>query len=106
MLDSLKTIKKKVEYILLYHPMTRDSDKILWLSYMNLFHGLREKLGEEAYQQFKAILLDDNTPTMESIRRIRQKFQEDNKYVGENRDERLQESHSVREWLKKSRPQI
>jgi hypothetical protein len=99
MTESLVTCKEKVGHILNAYPETRDSDKTLWLAYLVIFHNLKNTLGEENYRVFKAIIMNDKTPTMESIRRIRQKFQEDGKYVGENRIDRLKESESVRDLM-------
>jgi hypothetical protein len=98
MTESLNTIKDKVEDILKSFPQTRDSDKLLWLAYLVIHHDLKATLGDEAYNSFKAILLNDDTPTMESVRRVRQKLQESGQYVGEKRADRMKESESVREW--------
>ena len=101
MLESLETAKEKVEFILSNYPTLRDSDKKLWLGYLNLYHGLRKKIGEESYSILKEIILSDSTPTMESIRRIRQKLQENGLYQGEKRIQRLKEAEKVRRWAKK-----
>lgn len=101
MLESLKTIKEKVEIILLNYEITRDSDKYLWLAYLVEFHNLRNEIGDSAYLKMKKIVLDDKTPTMESIRRIRQKFQESGDYVGKNRASRMNEADEVRDWIAK-----
>ena len=98
--ESLRTIKDKVAFILETYPSTRDSDKYLWLSYLTNFHGLKSVLGNngDAYADFIQLILDKDTPTMESIRRVRQKLQEKGLYVGENRSERIEESRKVRAW--------
>lgn len=99
MLDSLKTCKDKVGYVLEEYPVVRDSDKLLWLAYLCKFHGLQETLGTIGYQKLKKLIMNDSTPTMESIRRIRQKYQENGQFVGENRAERIAESEKVKEYI-------
>lgn len=100
MIKDLKKAKDKVEKILKEHPGTRDSDKLLWLAYLAIYHDLRNKLGPVAYESFKAILLSDETVTMESIRRMRQKFQEGGNYIGTKRKFKLAEERNVREEIK------
>lgn len=98
MTESLTTIKEKVEKILKEFPKTRDSDKLLWIAYMVIYHDLKHVLGEKSYQYFKMMLLDENVPTMESVRRVRQKLQESGNYIGSCRETRLIESNSVKAW--------
>jgi len=98
-IKDLKHAKDKVEKILKEHPGTRDSDKLLWLAYLAIYHDLRNKLGPVAYESFKTILLSDETVTMESIRRMRQKFQENGHYVGTKRKFKLDEEKLVKEMM-------
>jgi hypothetical protein len=99
MSESLKTVKDKVGEILKDQPETRDSDKLLWLAYMNEFHNMREVVGEKAYLFLENLILSESTPTMESIRRVRQKYQESGLYVGKHRDDRIKEAESVEDWV-------
>lgn len=98
MLKDLERVKDKVEYILGKYPETQDSDKLLWIAYLALFHDLKGKLGPSGYFKFKSMLLNPGTCTMESVRRVRQKFQEEGKYVGKKRAERMEEEKLVRAW--------
>jgi hypothetical protein len=99
--ESLETCSDKVEAIMKVHPATRDSDKLLWLAYLVVHHDLRKLLGDKAYTQFKDILLDKKTPTMESVTRARRKIQESGNYQGEKRAQRLDEQESVRQYYSK-----
>lgn len=99
MISDLKKSKDKVEALLNQYPVVRDSDKLLWLAYLVKFHDLKNELGEVAYRKFERILLDKNTVTMESIRRVRQKFQEQGKYVGTKREEKLAEAEEVKTYI-------
>lgn len=99
MVQHLTTCKDKVKEILEKYPETRDSDKLLWLAYMVKHHKLREQLGDTAYLKLKEIILHEETPPMESLRRMRQKIQEYNPELrGETYKERIKESEEVKEW--------
>lgn len=98
MVESLTTIKDTVGELLDNYPVLRDTDKLLWLAYLNYKHDMRNTIGEDAYQKLKNIIMDENTPTMETIRRIRQKFQQNGMYLGEKRQEKLAEAENVKEW--------
>lgn len=98
--ESIRTTKHKVEELLEKYPPLRDSDKLLWLAYLVRYHNLKAHLGDEAYSHLKEIIMDTNTPTMESIRRVRQKLQEQGKYVGEKRKERLEEADKFKEIVR------
>ena len=96
--EKLVTIKDTVGGLLETYPELRDSDKLLWLAYLNYKHSMKKIIGEDAYFKLKAIVMDDSTPTMETIRRVRQKFQQNGEYVGEKRQERLAEAENVKSW--------
>ena len=83
----LETNKGRVEYLLKNYAPLRDSDKKLWVAYLVIFHGLREKLLEasDPYDAFCELYLDRSVPSNETIRRLRQRFQETGKYLGKNR---------------------
>lgn len=98
--NELRTTKSKVETILYEHPDTRDNDKYLWLAYMNKYHSLRALLGEEAYKALRFIILHPRTPLFESVRRVRQKLQEEGKYLGKKRKQRKNAEQDVRDWTK------
>jgi len=98
MINDLIKQKERVEFVLEKYPSTRDSDKLLWLAYLVIFHDLKNVLGEEHYELLKSVVMDKTCPTMESIRRLRQKFQEGGKFVGTKREVKLREESLVREW--------
>lgn len=99
-LKDFKTVKQRVEHLLENHENLRDSDKKLYISYLNVFHGLRSKLTPSAYEIVKDILLDSNTPSTETVRRTRQKIQEAGKHIGKFREERIIDSECVRKEIK------
>lgn len=100
MIKDLVKIKDRVAYVLNKYPSTRDCDKTLWLAYLAIFHQLKDGLGEAKYGVFKSILMSEETPTMESVRRVRQKFQEHGEYPASEgtRKARRTEEHEVRSW--------
>ena len=100
--ESVVTIKDRVGFLLENYSVLRDSDKLLWLAYLNMEYGMQHKIGLEAYAKLKEIIMDEDTPTMESIRRVRQKYQEEGLFVGEKRSKRLKEADRVKEWAVQS----
>lgn len=96
----LRTTKDKVESILENHPSTRDNDKFLWLAYMNKHHDLRKTLGVDSYDKLKKILLEKEVPLFESVRRVRQKLQQEGKYHGKKRKNRMHLEKEVRNWTR------
>jgi len=100
MISHLNKAKDRVAYLLDKHPSTRDSDKVLWLAYLATFHDLKNQLGEIPYNKFKEILYSENACSMESVRRVRQKYQEDGLFIGTKRSLKLKEETNVREWVK------
>lgn len=77
--DAHKTQLEKVEQIMVKYPETRNCDKLLWLAYMKIFGSLGEVMDQQTYSMFRALLLQETTPTFESLSRARRKIQEDNK---------------------------
>jgi hypothetical protein len=100
MLTDIKKVRGKVIELLDEYPNTRDSDKLLWLAYLVTYHDLRNVIGDLAYTRMKEIVMDKNTASMESIRRVRQKIQEDGLYLGTKRKQKKEESKVVREYFK------
>lgn len=96
--QQLDNIKTRVGYLLKEYPALRDCDKKLWIAYLNMFHDLPSKVGEEAYEAFCKLMFDEKVPIMESVRRVRQKFQENDQYVGMKRKARMAASKEVKEW--------
>ncbi len=100
MSDGFITSMSKVRALLELYPTTRDSDKLLWLAYLVNYHGLKTSIGDEAYMKFREILMNESTPTMESVTRARRKVQEsDSALCGEKKSERLKQEKQMREIL-------
>ena len=96
-----KTIDK-VMSIMETHPITRDCPRYLWLAYMNIHLRLREKIGNEAYEELKKIILNKNTPTFETLLRSKRKVEEIREDLrGENYDKRQKQSYIVAKNMKK-----
>lgn len=95
-------VKSRVEHLLKNYSALRDNDMQLWLSYLVMYHGLKERIKEaqNPYEEFCDIILDSDVTTMESVRRTRQSFQESGLYVGTKRKERLLAAKNVSKWIK------
>ena len=95
--DNMRSTKDKVRYVLENHPNTRNSDAELiimvwWCFNRDAFQTINGKW----YIQVQEILYLDKP---ETIRRVRQKFQEQGKYVGEIKEERLQRAENIRKTI-------
>ena len=66
------TIHKMVEEILRSYPGTRDDDRELIKTLYGKYYGI------DFYKPWGAVIRDKNLPSFESIRRCRQKLQEQN----------------------------
>ena len=77
MIDQFVRTKDKVKHLLTQKKILRDSDKLLWLAYLCTFKQLHKRLGPAAYSEFRLCILDEDTAPMESVRRMRQKIQEE-----------------------------
>lgn len=102
--DDMTKIRGKVSMVLSKFPQTRDSDKLLWLGFMAMFHDLPRQVNtpsmSDPYTTFKTILMDENTPTFESITRVRRKLQAEGKFLGTNQEEKQAEADRVREVMR------
>ena len=96
MVDDILSVKDQVYHILERYPATRDSDKLLIMRYL-----VETKVG---YYVRNGLFIPyshfDDLPSFESIRRVRQKFQEQglfpaSKDVKELRELNEMEMHSV-----------
>ena len=99
MLEDLKDVKSTVEYLLKNFPETRDDDSLLQLAVINIKCKLRKRIGDDAYKILKEVLLNE-APKLESIRRVRAKFQEDGLYQGTLREQKKEEAKKVKDYLK------
>lgn len=93
-----KTIKDHVEHLLHNYAETRSSDKHLQWAYLDTHGRLYKKLDDKTYLDVKEAFY--TMPSFETIRRIRQKFQEGGHYLGtdEVQEKRQQESNEVKNW--------
>lgn len=81
----LKTLQSKVEDVLARYAVTRDDDKLLIGSIYALYYDV------DMNAPFKEVLLNDKLPSFESIRRCRQKAQEEHAELrGRRNKERLE----------------
>ena len=97
--NEIKTIKDRVEKLLVKYNETQDSDKLLWLAYLCQYHDLQTRLrySKSPYLVLKDVVMQE-APSMESIRRVRQKIQENGQHVGTKRKQKMKEESAVREW--------
>jgi len=98
MVKDLLKISGKVEQILLEVPATRDCDKKLFLHYIARNTSIKFILGEDGWKKFCLYFMRNEIPKLESITRVRRKFQEQGLYVGKKRMERMIEAEAVKEW--------
>lgn len=91
----LKRMQDKVEYLMQMYPATRDDDRKLIGAVYTVFYGV------DVNAPFKDILLNDKLPNFETIRRCRQKAQEENEALRGKRDkERIDNQKEYLEYAK------
>jgi len=95
----IEKVSDRIESLLKFYPELRDDDTLLFLAYLNRYHGLKELIGTENYRLLRSALTDEATPKFESIRRCRQKIQEGGQYLGTRRKAKLEEQERVKEVL-------
>lgn len=71
---ALTKVNSQVEQILLTNPKTRNNDKLLQVIVLKTFYGVN--VIED--------ILSPKVPSLESIRRCRQKLQSEGKYISKN----------------------
>lgn len=93
-MSRLKTLQSKVEDILAQYPKARDNDRILIGGVYHLFYGV------DVYNtSFADVLFNEDVPSFESIRRCRQKAQEQYPDLRGKRDkERLEAQKAYIEY--------
>lgn len=97
-INTIKKVKDKVKYILQNSEKSRDNDVYLYLTYLYKFHNLGDEIGRDNVRKLFKVM--NNSPFPESIRRSRQKIQEDGEYLGTRRLKRMQEEVNVRKEIK------
>ena len=75
-LERLKTVKERVEYLLKKYPSARNSDLYLAILYFRKFTELGKYIDYIPYS-----LIKKYDGTFESVRRARQKIQEEGRYL-------------------------
>ena len=98
MLNQIKNIKDKVQFLISRNPELRDSDKKLWLAYMVHYEGLKNIIYDEAYYDFVNLIMCKSTPSFESLSRARRKVQEEYPHLAGDKATRLKESDKISEW--------
>ena len=85
--EQMKTIKEKVEFLLVNYPLLRDDDFRLISNYFAFL--MKDKINNMSAKDFLQLFSEGKLPHTESIRRCRQKLQEENiKLRGKNYTER------------------
>lgn len=86
----LNQVKTQVEYTLQNYPETRNNDKLLQVTVLKNFYGV------------KTIddILKPKVPSLESIRRCRQKLQSEGQYISSEavRQVRLEQEETYRQF--------
>lgn len=85
----LQTMHERVEDLLRNYPKTRDNDRILIGGVYAIYYGV------DVNDSFKNILLREDLPSFESIRRCRQKIQAQDETLRGNRDKERIEAQKV-----------
>lgn len=97
-MDRLKTIQGRVEFCLETYPICRDDDKVLIGTVYSIFYDIDPKT-----ITLKEILLRNDLPSFETIRRCRQKAQEQRpelRGTREARQRRKENERRVRAYVK------
>tara|TARA_Y100000004_G_scaffold94601_1_gene105994 strand:+ start:654 stop:962 length:309 start_codon:yes stop_codon:yes gene_type:complete len=74
--EQMKTIKEKVEFLLINYPELRDDDFRLISNYFAFL--MQDKIDNMSAKDFLKLFSQGKLPHTESIRRCRQKLQEEN----------------------------
>lgn len=99
LLKEFEGVKNKVAFLLKNYKSLRGNDMKLWISYLVMYHNLQASLkGGNPFDAFCVLVMDDRVPGMESIRRVRQKLQENGEYPKDKKaDKTGEKKHSVKE---------
>lgn len=101
MLKEIDSIKETVEFLMLNFEEYRTDDRKLYFGVLDHLFGFKTKLGRDHYKMVKEAIL--NGPPPESIRRTRQKIQEDGQLMGSNRKAMMEESKVMRKAFGRGR---
>ncbi len=99
-IDQLKDKKQKVEHLLKTKPLTRDDDNLLLATYW--YFEIRESIENLSAVEFLRLLTEGRLTGSETIRRVRQKLQEQNPTLrGKSYKARKKEETEVRNEIGK-----
>ena len=67
-------VKSRISHLLKNYPALKENDNQLWISYLVMFHDLKNRLNKSAdpYEEFCSIVMDKEVPSIATIRRSRQ----------------------------------
>ena len=67
-------VKSRISQLLKNYPALKENDNQLWISYLVMFHDLKNRLNKSAdpYEEFCNIVMDKEVPSIATIRRSRQ----------------------------------
>lgn len=85
--------KDRVAHILDKYKETRDCDRLLFVTYLEVYHDV-DKAG------LRKVMTDISTPSMETLRRHRQLFQQKGLYVGNSQESRHNKALRIRNAIK------
>jgi len=71
-------VGNRIEHLLKNYPALRENDTQLWISYLVMFHDLKDRLNKSAnpYDEFCDIVMDKEVPAISTMRRSRQRVRE------------------------------
>lgn len=87
----------KVWDIMYKIPQTRNSDKLLWLAYLQFYCDAEKRV--DSWNSFKLFLMDKEVLQMATVIRCRAKIQEAGYFWGENKKERMSKSESFKNYF-------
>lgn len=97
----MKTIKARVQFLLEKYPPLRDDDFRLYATYISFQVGGKSKLEEMNAYEFLTKLANGDLAHFESVRRDRQKLQEQEPSLrGSNYDKRKKGGDAMRQQIK------
>lgn len=83
--ESVGSVLTRVKELLEKYSEFRDDDKMLWLAYLNVHFGLKHRIDPESYNVLREILLSEDTPTSDTVTRVRRKIQEQHVHLQGNK---------------------
>lgn len=98
--EEIDSCLNKVWDLMYRIPKTRDSDKLLWLAYLQFYCDAQKRV--TSWNSFKLFLMDKDVLQMATIIRCRAKIQEAGYLWGNNRRERMQKADLFRDYFKPS----